>query len=100
MIFYLYKILNTNQSYSMQLTTYLFVTYLYFQHQSILNKTSNTVVLNLELTRVNRCTLDLLRLRDIKVRLISVLDKEVALLYPAENKIWRRADGVLYLKLL
>ena len=39
------------------------------------------------LTRENQYTLDLLRLGDIRVRLGSVLDKEVARIYPAENKI-------------
>ena len=57
----------------------------------ISNKTLKTFVLLLdklqELTRINQYTLDLLRLGDIKVILRSVLDLEVARIYPADNKI-------------
>ena len=41
----------------------------------------------MELIRANRCTLHLLRLGDIRVRLRLVLDKEVARIYPDENEI-------------
>ena len=55
---------------------------------------------SINLTRELQYTLDLLRLGDIKVRLRLVLDSEVALIYPAENKITWRTNGVPYLKLL